>query len=367
MKNKIGFIAVGQAAGNVGLILEQKGYKVLYINTSQEDLDTLSNAKFKHHIKDGEGCNKDRLKAKQALMDDFESISRKISEGLGACEFVYVIFSSGGGTGSGAGPMLADLILGDMEEGLLQIQNVGIITILPALDEPIKANINSYECFSELSQIDGLASSIILDNSFGDKIVINQKFVKTFTSFLEIPDKHKSERGNIDKAEIMETIKATGMMQIIQIPAKESKTDVLLEKLNKGFYPAPEGDGILRYLTISQAGVSINLGIVQMNVGTPLDIFQTYNEHSTIIGLSGLTYPATRLNQTYEKIEESRERVLHSLQANTQIELKEGINFLQETVRSKPVRERRRMVEDNNTPKSSGTSRRDIMKKYMKG
>ena len=366
MKNKIGFIAVGQAAGNVGLILEQKGYKVLYINTSQEDLDTLSNAKFKHHIKGGEGCNKDRLKAKQALMDDFESISRKISEGLGACEFIYVIFSSGGGTGSGAGPMLADLMLGDMEEGLLQIQNVGIITILPALDEPIKANINSYECFSELSQIDGLASTIILDNTFGDKIVINQKFVKTFTSFLEIPDKHKSERGNIDKAEIMETIKATGMLLIIQIPAKESKTDVLLEKLNKGFYPAPEGDGILRYLTISQAGVSIDLDIVQMNVGMPLDIFQTYNEHSTIIGLSGLTYPATRLNRAYEKIESSKEKVLQSLQANTKIELKEGINFLQETARSKPVRERRRLSEDN-ASRSSGTSRRDIMKKYMKG
>ena len=367
MKNKIGFIAVGQAAGNIGLILEQKGYKVLYINTSQEDLDTLSNAKFKHHIKDGEGCNKDRLKAKQALMDDFESISRKISEGLGACEFVYVIFSSGGGTGSGAGPMLADLILGDMEEGLLQIQNVGIITILPALDEPIKANINSYECFSELSQIDGLASTIILDNSYGDKIVINQKFVKTFTSFLEIPNKHKSERGNIDKAEIMETLKATGMMQIIQISAKESKTDVLLEKLNKGFYPAPEGDGILRYLAISQANCQIDLNILQMNVGIPLDIFQTYNEHSTIIGLSGLTYPAIRLKQTYEKIEASRERVLQSLEANTKIELKEGINFLQETTRSKPVKERRRLAEDNSTSKSSGTSRRDIMKKYMKG
>ena len=54
MKNKIGFIAVGQAAGNIGLLLEQRGYKVLYINTSQEDLNTLPGAKFKHHIKNGE-------------------------------------------------------------------------------------------------------------------------------------------------------------------------------------------------------------------------------------------------------------------------------------------------------------------------
>ena len=183
---------------------------------------------------------------------------------------------------------------------------------------------------------------------------------------MDIPNRHKSERGNIDKAEIIETIKAAGMMQIIQIPEKESKTDILLEKINHGFYPPPEGDGILRYLTISQAGNQIDLNILQMNIGTPLDIFQTYNAKSTIIGISGLTYPATRLNQTYEKIEASKEKVLQSLQSNTKIELKEGINFLQETARSKPVRERRRLSEDN-ASSSSGTSRRDIMKKYMKG
>ncbi len=366
MKSKIGFIAVGQAAGNIGLIFEQKGYQVFYINTSKEDLDTLPGAKFKHHIKDGEGCNKDRLKAKQALIDDFDSISRKISEGL-SCDFVYIIFSSGGGTGSGAGPMLADLTLGDIAEGLLQIQNVGVITILPALNEPIKANINSYECFSELSKIEGLASTIILDNTYGDKMMINHQFVNTFCSFLDIPNKHKSERGNIDKAEIMETIKATGMMQIIQIPEKESKTDVLLEKFNKGFYPALEGDGILRYLTISQAGSQLDLDIVQRNIGTPLDVFQTYNGHSTICAISGLTYPATRLNQIYEKVEANKEKVLQSLNANTQIELKEGINFLQETARTKPVKERRPVTAENNASKSSGISRRDIMKKYMGG
>ena len=60
MKNKIAFVAVGQAGGNIGQLFEQKGYNVLYINTSQEDLDTLEKAKFKYHIPNGEGCNKDR-------------------------------------------------------------------------------------------------------------------------------------------------------------------------------------------------------------------------------------------------------------------------------------------------------------------
>ena len=60
MKNKIAFVAVGQAGGNIGHLFEEKGYSVLYINTSQEDLNTLETAKYKYHIPNGEGCNKDR-------------------------------------------------------------------------------------------------------------------------------------------------------------------------------------------------------------------------------------------------------------------------------------------------------------------
>ena len=115
MKNRISFLAVGQAGGNIGLKFEQKGYKVLYINTSREDLDTLGTAKFKHHIKNGEGSNYDRKKAKEAVINDYEEISKKIIEGLDT-EFDYAIFSSGGGTGSGVAPMLVELILGDIAE-----------------------------------------------------------------------------------------------------------------------------------------------------------------------------------------------------------------------------------------------------------
>lgn len=41
MKDKIAFIAVGQAGGNIGQLFESMGYTVLYINTSREDLETL--------------------------------------------------------------------------------------------------------------------------------------------------------------------------------------------------------------------------------------------------------------------------------------------------------------------------------------
>lgn len=53
MKKRIGFVAIGQAGGNIGRLFEQKGYTVLYLNTSQEDLSTLKDVKFTYHIKGG--------------------------------------------------------------------------------------------------------------------------------------------------------------------------------------------------------------------------------------------------------------------------------------------------------------------------
>ena len=114
MKEKISFVAVGQAGGNIGQLFEKKGYSVLYINTSKEDLDTLESAKFKYHIPGGEGCNKDRRKAKQLIIDDFDNIAREIESKVKA-DMLFVIFASGGGTGSGAGPMLTDLLI---DEGM---------------------------------------------------------------------------------------------------------------------------------------------------------------------------------------------------------------------------------------------------------
>ena len=47
MKEKIAFVAIGQAGGNIGQLLEEKGFNVLYLNTSEEDLATLDMAKHK--------------------------------------------------------------------------------------------------------------------------------------------------------------------------------------------------------------------------------------------------------------------------------------------------------------------------------
>ena len=218
MKDNIGFIALGQAGGNIGTIFEKQGYDVIFINTSPEDLATLTNAKHTYHIKNGEGCAKNRNKAKDLIIKDFNDISEQINQKLGKDkEYIYVIFSAGGGTGSGASPMLIEL--------LAQYSNkkVGAITILPAESESPQIAINAYECFNELENIDNMGATFILDNENDklDKFAINRRFVTLFNSFIDIPQNHSS-KGNINKEEIRKILSTRGATIITKMTKNKS-------------------------------------------------------------------------------------------------------------------------------------------------
>lgn len=343
MKNKISFVAVGQAGGNIGQLFEKKGYLVLYINTSREDLDTLEDAKFKYHVPGGEGCNKDRRKAKQLIIDDFDNIAREIESKVKA-DMVFVIFASGGGTGSGAGPMLADLLT---DEGL----TVGVMTIIPAPEESVKSHMNSYECFSELTGILQTAACFILDNGKGERMELNTIFTDCFTAFLEIPEKHKSIKGNIDRAEIMETLKAHGMAILARDNDTESAS--LIQSLKDGIYAPMEPDRAVKYITASLAW-NVQMADLERAFGTPVDNFQTFNTNETLCCISGLSYPLAKLEAIYDRVAENKDLIKKNLAAARESGMKKGINFLDEM--DSPIKER-----ESKKPQT----RRDIMSKYL--
>ncbi|WFR55382.1 hypothetical protein QA584_17425 [Anaerocolumna sp. AGMB13025] len=346
MKERIGFVAIGQAGGNIGRLFEQKGFSVLYVNTSQEDLDTLADVKFMYHITGGEGCNKDRHKAKQLVVEDFDNIAQQIDLKLNT-DIVFVIFASGGGTGSGAGPMLMDLLIDEKK-------TVGAITILPSRQESIKSQINSYECFTELIDIRRSAAVFVLDNDKGDKLTLNQELAEIFQQFIDIPDKHKSILGNIDKAEMEETMKAHGMAVITQ--SKEEGAAGLIKALNENSFAPIENDGIIKYIAISSCG-DFHMTDITKVVGIPLDTFQTYNEDATVCMISGLSYPKTRLDGIYQTIKDSQDMIIKNLRATSELKLNSDVNFLNEFAEHGVKQQK------DEKPKS----KRDIMSKYFKG
>lgn len=341
MKKKIAFIAIGQAGGNIGQLFEERGFSVLYLNTSEEDLSTLKKAKYKYHITGGEGCNKDRKKAKQLIIDDYDQIAAEMDAKLEA-EIVFIIFASGGGTGSGAGPMLCDLLLDDGK-------TVGAVTVIPALDESIKSHVNSYECFSELTKIEGLSSCFILDNENGNKLGLNRTFADDFTEFIEIPERIQNVEGNIDKAEIQETLKAHGMAVILH--STSDSADVI-KKLQNNIYAPIEPDRVVKYITAEMSS-TVRMADIEKELGVPVDTFQTAGEE-TVLCASGLSFPQTRLDLIYERIDENRETIKKNLKATHELSLKGDVDFLSEPSNITKKDEEKK-------PKS----RRDIMTKYL--
>ncbi|WP_410495805.1 hypothetical protein QTL86_19245 [Cellulosilyticum sp. ST5] len=343
MKKRVGFIAVGQAGGNIGSALEKNGWNVLFLNTSTEDLDTLTKVKYKYHIKGGEGCNKDRNKAKELVVEDFKQLASEISSKVPE-EFIYVIFSSGGGTGSGASPMLIDLLVQHMDK------KVGAITIIPGENEPFKTHINSYECFRELADIE-MASTIVLDNnSFKNKMIINQEFVKAFEEMMDMPT-HTDVRGNIDKAEMKELIETRGMLTINKVEKAESTAAKLVESFKKNIYAPIEADKVIKYIGLLLAK-PLEITDIKKEVGNYLDVFQGHHSEYTLCVLAGLSLPFTRLQDIKEKVKESQEDIKKNLKATSVNKLNEEIDFLSSS--------------SSASNKQSKSNANDIFAKYRK-
>ena len=180
LKENIRFLAVGAAGANVTQMMEKKGYKAYYVNLAKQDLDLISSPN-KLHIKNGEGASKNRDKAKEILsesIDDvLETLENQITE-----KYVFTIFSLGGGTGSGCGPFLSSMIADNPEK------KVGLVIILPSMEESLQVRINAYETLSEIIPLrNSFGSIFILDNNKRkDKLSINRSFAGLFDSFINI-------------------------------------------------------------------------------------------------------------------------------------------------------------------------------------
>ncbi len=347
MKNEIGFLAIGQAGGNIGSIFEEKGYNVFYINTSTEDLDTLKQSKFKYHLKFGEGCNKDRGKAKFLLKENFLELSNEIKTKIKE-KYIFVIFSTGGGTGSGISPLLIELLLQTVED-----VKIGAITILPSEKEPLKAHINSYECMKELADIKNsdLGATFIIDNNKGEAIWLNWRFAKLFNSVIEITN-HKSIKGNIDKAELKELLATRGSAIITTLDKNNSDTAKLINSFRNNIFAPLENDKVIKYIGLSAIQSSkIDLTEIQKELGVFVDSFQNVNTEKTVCLLTGLNFPFTKLKEASEMISKNKETIINNINATSINKLDEEINFLKNT---KPIADPK---------KNSNFS--DLFSKYM--
>ncbi len=345
MKKEIGFVAIGQAGGNIGKLFEKMGYTVLYINTSEEDLRTLPDAAHKYHLEGGEGCNKDRTKAKKLLACNIEKVIKEVS-GKVPQNMVFTIFSAGGGTGSGIGPMLTDILRQDLDK------MAGAVTILPGENESVKAHVNAWDCVRELADIEETGACFFIDNNtMKAKMKLNEIFVRLMDEFISIPEKKASAFGNIDRAEIKEVLSTRGAAVISRTSKQDTTTARVIEHLRKGIFAEMDEVKAVKYMAILAAGsqAAINLQALQAEFGIAYDIFQGFEAEQTICCLSGLRFPFSRMEKIKTKAMENQEDIVNSINAVNINPMGEGVDLFAKVKK----------------PEKKKGSSRDLLKQFL--
>ena len=347
MKNKIGIICIGQAGGNLGSMLKNEKFDVVFINSSKGDLDTLKtvNENEKYHITDGFGCAKERVIAKKIAQKDFNNINAFLNKSLGEKDFYYIAFSSSGGTGSGISPVLADILTTHLGK------KVGLITILPSKNDTLQAHINAYECLQEVSNLKNICSVFFIDNNKNNNIShINKMFANLFSKIFDYK-KFETNKGNIDEAEILKLLETKGMISVASCDNKEN-TAKLIENIKEGVFAPLEDDRKIKYLGLSK-GIKFDEDLFTKEIGKYLDKFENTNKEYTLAILSGLTLPFKRVKEMKDKILAEEETIL-SFEKDKGEEL-EDIDFLTKKVISK---------EDNKEKEKLNVN--DLFAQYLK-
>lgn len=176
-------------------------------------------------------------------------------------------------------------------------------------------------------------------------------FVQSFVRFLEVPQKDKSEKGNIDKAEVLEVLSTYGMA--IVVTSKTLNAD-MVQEVKKSYCAPIEPDKCIKYIAVS-GSETMNMNDLKNAFGVPVDCFRAYNEGITVCVLAGLSFPIGRMNQIYESTQKYKETILNNIDVAKQGTLKQDVDFLSANVGKERAIEKEKK------------SRRDVMMKYLQG
>lgn len=303
-KNKITWIGLGQAGGNITQIAETKyNYPAICINTSKEDLSSLKNVKYPIWIENGIGAAKDRKSVIRLMSESIDDVVGKINT-LVTGDIAIVVFSGAGGTGSGSSSFICRYLI---SQGKIVVP----VVILPSDNESAKSHANTYDCLAELTQIDGIGGTFLLDNeNVEDKFSINNKFVADIDALLSL--NHSSQYGNIDEAEIRTLLSCPGVSVISRCSKTKSTVSDIIQKWHNGIYTKIESKTAM-YLGLSTSNRSLEGEALVKEFDGIFDSFLGVSEATSLAILVGLQWPMKRI----EKFKSKFEQVINTMATNT--------------------------------------------------
>ena len=340
---KIGVIGIGNAGNQVAaLALEKKQIPALAINASEKDLDTLSVKMNQIVFGDSAGSGKDRSIAKGFVKNNIKDLFREadFKSFMEEVDIVFVVNSTGGGTGSGMGPILTDILRGyyAKDENKVFI-NIGI---LPTLGESVGAQRNTIEYLKEMSELGG--SFMLFDNETRSNLATNKQMdiinmeIVNMISIIRGDMSHSSPYGMIDDKDMRKIVSMPGMIfmdvltsifedtvteDIDQLMLKHIAQESCMTKVDN--YKIVKRLGFIAYLTSElHERFNENLPAIREQFGEPIEDFKHFAENtesdklnSVALIMSGLSIPDNRIRSMINRIEKVEEELRKTKKSNT--------------------------------------------------
>jgi Leucine-rich repeat (LRR) protein len=333
---KVATIGIGNCGGQISELAFTK-YQIpgLAINSSNKDLENISVIK-KMLIGDEKGAGKNRDEAKTF-------VKKKIMEILDIDEFVnhfssvdvmFMISSTGGGTGSGMTPMMTDILSRKFPK-----TNFIIVEILPPLRESLGAQQNTIEYLNEVDKLTNVTYMSYDNNRFNN--LSTSEMMLSINN--EIVDHMAIIRGDYQFSTPFNSIDEKDMLRIITTPGRLSVYGVSNIK-EKDLDDKSVEDMILEEIKIKSSNVELDrnklvkrLGIItslneKLNtevsphhsklkefVGEPIESFEHVHisqdsSNTMILLLSGLSIPNDRIEKISQRIDEGLKELLAAKQ-----------------------------------------------------
>jgi len=324
---KIAVLGIGNAGGQVANVACARGFNTFCINSSEKDLDIINEDIPVFLLGDSEGAGKDRRVAKGFVKQYYKDLlkTEAFDHFMDSGDIVFIVSSTGGGTGSGMSIILAD-ILSKVYRNKVFI-NVGI---LPTLTDSIGAQRNTLEYMKEVNALG--KGYMLYDNNKYKNLTpstymnnVNREIVDSLC-YLRGDYSYKTKYGMIDDADMFKLLTVAGMINVSYYEnflEKDMEDHVMLDSYITKVMKNNGTCQLDKDRIIKRMGVIVNLTEdlsryyssamedFKTNVGEPLEVFEHYylKEDDTTpnrlaVILAGLSIPDDRIQIIIQRIKE---------------------------------------------------------------
>lgn len=334
-----GVIGIGAAGSNISDEFAKLNYPCVAINFSKSDLDSLEHVENKLELYGSDGVGKQRSRAIELMRNNWESTIEFVKQNFSqpSIEIILVTFSTAGGTGSGIGIFLSELLQEQMHDKI-----ICCCPIIPDKNEVIGSQLNTQEALEELSQLDictiPIDNQSILNQSH-ERVPKNIQYKEINSSFVNLIAKidsytnKSSKNGVIDKRDITQLFSTNGVMVI----SETNLADISDFKMNKNHFINKIQDSWKRSIfspiqfeKIIRAGVIFDgdeklieyltyENLFDMFKHSPIELYEAYyseGKGEIITILSGLDWIYNRIQVIDEVIDKQKEK-LANIEENT--------------------------------------------------